>query len=509
MPRESENNRGLVRYEDVGDDYLHKRQLRRSAGWVLLWALGVGAVISGDFSGWNFGLAAGGFGGLAIGTFLMAAMYVCMVYSIAELSAALPHAGGFYSFTRNAFGPLGGFICGVTDTIEYVITPAVVVYFIGSYMQTLFPTVPVPVWWVLFYAVFVFINVRGVELTLKVGLVITAIAAAVLLIFGLAAIFSGKFQGDLLFNIPPNTGNPQWLPFGWGGVFKTLPYAIWFYLAIEQLPLAAEEAHDTVRDIPKALIWGIVTLLGLSLLVLVLNPGLPIIFDIADNGKVTETLTGAAAVAKTGAPIADGFKAIFGDGMVTKALTVLALTGLIASFHTIIYAYGRVLFSLSRAGYYPRWMSIVSKFHTPAIALILGGLIGLGCAALIQFAGTTVGPALLNMAVFGAVISYTLVMLAYIKLKVSRPDLERPYLSPLGIPGAAVGAFLSIVALFACFSDPAYQPGVWGVTVFLVAMILYFLFYSRNKLVRRAPEEEEALLARAMREIEQPEVLGK
>ncbi|WP_254721679.1 amino acid permease [Kovacikia minuta] len=136
----SNNKRGIVQYEDVGDDYLDKRQLRRSAGWVLLWALGVGAVISGDFSGWNLGLAAGGFGGLAIGTFLMAAMYVCMVYSIAELSAALPHAGGFYSFTRSAFGPFGGFICGVTDTIEYVVTPAVVVFFIGSYMNTLLPS---------------------------------------------------------------------------------------------------------------------------------------------------------------------------------------------------------------------------------------------------------------------------------------------------------------------------------------------------------------------------------
>lgn len=495
------NQKRFIRYEDVGDDYLEKRKLRRSAGWILLWALGVGAVISGDFSGWNFGLGVGGFGGLAIGTFLMAAMYVCMVFSIAELTSALPHAGGFYSFTRNAFGPLGGFICGVTDTIEYVITPAVVVYFIGAYMQTLVPTVPVPIWWVVYYALFAFINIRGVELTLKVGLVVTAIAAAVLLIFGGSVLFSGKFDGSLLFNITPESGNPAWLPFGWGGVFKSLPYAIWFYLAIEQLPLAAEEAHDTVRDIPKALIWGIMTLLGLSLLVLVLNPGLPIDFTGAD--KVS--FTGAAAVGKTGAPIADGFKVIFGNGLLFQILTVAALSGLVASFHTIIYAAGRVMFSLSRAGYYPRWISIVSKWHTPAIAILVSSGVGLACAFLIQFGGTTVGPALLNMAVFGAVISYTMVMFAYIKLKIDRPQLNRPYLSPLGIPGAVIGSVLSIVALFACFSDPAYRPGVWGVAVFLGVMIAYFFFYSRKKLVARAPEEEDALVDRAMKEIEHPD----
>jgi len=122
-----------------------------------------------------------------------------------------------------AFGPLGGFICGVTDTIEYVITPAVVVYFIGAYMQTLIPAVPVPVWWVVFYALFAFINIRGVELTLKVGLVVTAIATAILLIFGLSAVLSGKFDSSLLFNIPPAVSNPDWLPFGWTGVFKALP----------------------------------------------------------------------------------------------------------------------------------------------------------------------------------------------------------------------------------------------------------------------------------------------
>jgi ethanolamine permease len=491
------NQKGFVRYEEVDDDYLEKRMLRRSAGWILLWALGVGAVISGDFSGWNFGLGAGGFGGLAIGTVLMATMYVCMVFSIAELTSALPHAGGFYSFTRNAFGPLGGFICGVTDTIEYVITPAVVVFFIGAYMQTLMPNVPVPIWWILYYAVFAFINIRGVELTLKVGLVVTAIAAAILLIFGLSAIVSGRFDGSLLFNIAPEGNNPDWLPFGWAGVFKALPYAMWFYLAIEQLPLAAEEANNTVSDIPKALIWGIVTLLGLSLLVLVLNPGLPI--EATADGV---TLTGAAAVGISGAPIADGFRVIFGDSLAFRILTIAALTGLVASFHTILYAAGRVMFSLSRAGYYPRWMSIISKWHTPAIAIIISSLIGLACAFLIQFGGTTVGPALLNMAVFGAVISYTMVMVAYIKLKIERPTMNRPYVSPLGIPGAAVGATLSVIALFACFSDPAYRPGVWGVAVFLAAMIAYFLIYSRNKLVVRAPEEEDALVSQAIKEID-------
>ncbi|GBD22183.1 putative amino acid permease YhdG [bacterium HR28] len=483
--------RGGVRYEKVGQEYLEQRKLRRHANWVLLWALGVGAVISGDFFGWNFGLDAGGFGGLLIATVLMAIMYLCMVYSIAELSTALPHAGGFYSFTRSAFGPWGGYLVGVTDTIEYVITPAVIVVGIGGYMNTLFPSVPVWVWWLVFYAIFVGINIAGVEITLRVGLVVTILAMLVLLIFYIGAVASGAFSWDLVFNIEPDpnrAGSSTFLPKGFYGIFAAIPFAIWFYLAIEELPLAAEETHDVVRDMPRGLITGIFTLLALSVFTLIFNSGV--------NG-------GAAQIGVSGAPLADGFVAVFGSGATTAVLTLIALTGLIASFHTIIYAYGRVIFALSRAGYYPRFLSVTGrKTHTPHRALVAGAIIGLLCALIIDRFGTgIVGAALLNMAVFGAVISYAAVMLAYIRLKIARPELPRPYQSPFGIPGAAIGAALAIISLLATFSIQDYRPGVLGVAFFLVIAILYFAFYSRHRLVAQAPEEEVALILEAEKEL--------
>jgi ethanolamine permease len=479
---------GLVRHQQVDGSYLEKRQLKRSAGWLLLWAMAVGAVISGFFTAWNTGLGAGGFGGMALATVLMAVMYVCMVYSIAELSAALPHAGGFFSFTRSAFGPVGGFVCGVSDTIEYVLTPAVIVVGIGGYLHGVVPGIPVYAWWLIAYSLFVGINIWGVELSLQVGLVITVVAVLVLLIFFAGALGSGAFQKDLLFNVPDMEGQTNsWLPKGWFGVFATLPFAIWFYLAVEQVPLAAEEAHDSVNDIPRALTWGIATLLVLSIFVLVLNPGV--------GG-------GAVALAKSEAPLEDGFKAVFGDGKLTRIMTFLALSGLVASFHSTIYAYGRVLFALSRAGYVPRWISITNRRHTPHVALVLGGLVGLGCAVVIDHFGKGfLGAALVNMAVFGAVISYILVMCSYIKLAWSQPDLARPYRSPLGVPGAAVGALLAFTSLFACFSVEDYRPGVWGVAIFLAAAILYFGLHSRHHLVAQAPEEESALLAEAQKDL--------
>ncbi len=144
---------GSVKYEKVDAGYFARRQLRRYAGVWSLWALGVGAVISGHFSGWNLGLASGGFGGLLIATLLIGAMYVALSFSLAEMSPALPHTGGAYSFARSAMGPWGGFVTGLAENIEYVLTPAVIVFFIGSYLQGIFgtPAEWQPLWWALGY----------------------------------------------------------------------------------------------------------------------------------------------------------------------------------------------------------------------------------------------------------------------------------------------------------------------------------------------------------------------
>src|SRR3954471_17402654 len=110
---------GSVTYRDAEHGYFERRALRRHAAFWSIWALGVGAVISGDFYGWNAGLTTGGIGGLAvatggiggllIATAIIAVMYYGLIYSIAEMAPTLPHTGGAYSFARSSMGPWGGF----------------------------------------------------------------------------------------------------------------------------------------------------------------------------------------------------------------------------------------------------------------------------------------------------------------------------------------------------------------------------------------------------------------
>jgi ethanolamine permease len=188
---------GGVSYHVPGHDYFEQRELRRRAGVLSLWALGVGAVISGEFSGWNLGFAVGGWGGMFIGTIIITIMYLGLTYSIAEMSAALPHTGGAYSFARTAFGPWGGFITGVAENIEYVLTPAVIVYFVGTYLTAIFQTPPAfqPLWWALGYITFVGLNTRGVELSFIVTITATLLAIGVLVVF-----LSAQFRSPTLAN---------------------------------------------------------------------------------------------------------------------------------------------------------------------------------------------------------------------------------------------------------------------------------------------------------------------
>jgi len=480
---------GAASFSRVDEQYLEARQLQKSAGWVLLAALGVGAVISGDFFGWQFGLAAGGFGGLLVAVVVIAVMYVCMVFSIAELSAAMPNAGGFYGFTRSTFGPGMAFLNSTTDMVEYVVTPAVIVAGISFYADILVD-LPNWLWWLGFYALFVAINAWGTELTFKVALVVTGLSIGVLLVMYVGVLVTGSFDAGLLTNIEPNTeriGSSDFLPEGFYGIWAALPFAIWFYLAIEQLPLAAEESHDVERDMPKALILGMGALIVLSILTLVLNTGVA---------------GGAAEVGSVDEPLFVAFKAVFDDGATAKLLAAIALIGLIASFHSIIYAYGRVLFAASRSGYIPRSISKVSPRKTPVRALLLGAAVGFLLTVILdRYGDSSLGSALLTMAVFGATISYALVMFTYIMWRRRRPDMARPYRSPLGVPGAAVGLVISLIALAATLAIGDNRPGVVGTGVFVGAMFAYYWLYSRHRLVANSPEEAVALMRQAEREI--------
>jgi len=286
-------------------------------------------------------------------------------------------------------------------------------------------------------------------------------------------------------------GGGSWFPFGVKGVLMTLPFAVWLFLAIEQLPLAAEESADPKKDMPKGLILGMLTLMVSALLITFLNSSVGSL----DEGK----MHGAFTLSASGEPLLDGFRVLYGSGA-AKTLAFLAVIGLIASFHTIIYAYGRQIYSLARAGYYLPFMSLTNAKKVPHMALYIGSALGFATMMILWFAvkgdatksTAIIGGTLLNMAVFGAMISYAMQGLSFIVLRKNMPNIERPYRSPVGIPGAVVTIVVALVTIYFQLQDPIYRGAVYYVAGFYVLGILYFAVYGRNQLIL-SPEEEFAM----------------
>ncbi len=486
---------GGVSYKQVAADYFHNRGLRRYAKVWSLWALGVGAVISGHYSGWNLGLT-NGWGSMLVAALIIAAMYWGLILSLAEMSPALPHTGAAYSFARSAMGPWGGMVTGLAESIEYILTPAVIVFFIGSYLGAIFQTGPEfqPVWWAGAYVVFLTLNLLGVELSFRVSVLVTVAALAILAVFWVSALpFADFDRWALNIGVGPDgkaielpEGGGEWFPFGWKGVLATLPFAVWLFLAIEQLPLAAEESADPKKDMPKGLIAGMLTLMVSALLITWLNS------SIGKEGG----MHGAFSLSTSGEPLLDGFRVLYGNAA-ANTLAFLAVIGLIASFHTIIYAFGRQIYSLARAGYYLPFMSLTNSRKVPHMALFAGSLLGFGTMMILWYVlghekgGAIIGSTLLNMAVFGAMISYALQGLSFILLRKNMPNITRPYRSPVGVPGAVVTIVVAVLTLYYQLQDPVYQKAVLAVLAFYVLGILYFAFYGRNHLIL-SPEEEFA-----------------
>jgi ethanolamine permease len=480
-----------VEYEDVDAAYLQERSLQRSAGPVLLWGLGVGYVISGDYFGWNFGLNAGGFLGLLVATAIMAALYLALIFSIAELASAMPVAGGPYAFARRALGPWGGYATGLAVTIEYVVAPAVIATGIGGYVAGMFAAPPpwvadaVPI---AAYAIFVGINLLGSRTSLRLLLAITVLSVLVLLVWAIAVL--PHVHWSRLHDLPADPGATTLLPHGPWGIVAALPAAGWFYLAVEGVPQAAEETRDPARDLPRGMIAAMLSLIALSFVVLLLAPA----------------AAGTAALAQSANPLPAAIEAVSGRGTIYWIVTIVGLAGLVASFFGIIFAYSRQIFALSRAGYFPRWLSRTNRHKAPHWALVVPAIVGWGTIQIVDAWNDGKVPTadlLMQVAVFAALASYVIMMVSHLVLRRREPAMPRPYRTP----GYPLTPMLALVLALVAMSSTLFYGGsaatvVVGAAVMMGVGLLWFVLYSRHHLVAHAPEEEGALVRAAEAELD-------
>ncbi|XAG71706.1 ethanolamine permease [bacterium 19CA06SA08-2] len=416
-----------------------KPELKRTLGAFHLWGIAVGLVISGEYFGWSYGWAQAGTMGFLVTSLLVATMYTAFIFSFTELTTSIPHAGGPFAYAYRAFGPVGGYIAGFATLVEFVFAPPAIAMAIGAYLNVQFPAID-PKWVaVSAYLIFMTLNLVGVGIAATFELLVTLLAIFELLVF-MGVVSPGFSASNFMLN--GWAGQQEFSLGALPGIFAAIPFAIWFFLAIEGAAMAAEEAKEPKKTIPKAFIGGILTLVMLAMGVMVFAGG---VGDWRQLANIND-------------PLPQAMKMIVGESSGWLHMLVwLGLFGLIASFHGIIMGYSRQIFALARAGYLPgapgALASVNRRFQTPHWAILAGGVVGILAIfsdSLIVIGGLSLTANIVTMAVFGAIVMYIISMAALFKLRRSEPALERPFRAPLYpfAPALALGlAVLCLVAM--------------------------------------------------------------
>jgi ethanolamine permease len=430
--------------------------LRRTLGPVALWGLGVGYVISGEYFGWNLGLPLGGTYGMLAATVAVTAMYLTFVFSYAELACAIPRAGGAFVYCARGLGPFWGCLAGVVQIVEFVFAPPAIAMAIGAYLGQRFAGLDPRVVAIAAYLLFTGLNAWGVKQAAAFEVFITVLAVAELLLF--IGVVAPSFQLENLQRDP--------LPNGWSGAFAALPFAIWFYLAIEGVANAAEEARNPQRDVARGFGSAILTLMVLALGVFFFAVGV-------DGWRTIVYAPGATDPSDAPLPLALA-KVVSKESHLYTLLLGVGLLGLVASFHGIILAAGRATMEFGRSGYAPRALGAIHpRTHTPVAALVLNMAVGI-VAILSGRTGD-----IITLSCFGAVALYVLAMAALFALRRREPQLPRPFRAvayPVFPAIALVLALISLVAL------TVYNLRIAGIFAGLLALgVLYYLARVRGK----------------------------
>lgn len=433
----------------------------------MLWGLGVGYVISGMYFGWNLGLEKGGTLGLAIATFFIMVMYVTFTFSYTELACAIPKAGGAFDYARRALGKDLGFVAGMAQNIEFIFAPPAIAFAIGAYFNLFFPQIPILAIAVFSYVVFTALNIYGVKAAATVELIITILAVGELLLF--AGVSLPHFE---LANLQHNA-----FPNGWQGVLAAIPFAIWFFLAIEGVANVAEEALNPQRTMLLGFGSAILTLIILCVLVFVSSVGV----------AGWEAIVYKADGRTSDSPLPMALEHVVGsNNLLYHLLITVGLFGLIASFHGIILAAGRSSFEFGRVRFAPSFLGKVHRrFRTPANALVVNMLIGV----VALFTGKTAE--IITISVLGALTLYIVSMIALLKLRKKEPELHRPFKVPFYPFFPTVALLIAVVS----FAAMALYNGKLTLIYFLLlgAGYLFFKLFS-GRAVQSATNRESPVL---------------
>ena len=424
--------------------------------WIKVASIGIAIAISGNFSGWNYGLAIGGWGGMFAAALAVAVLFFCLAQCLAELVSALPQGAGFDFYARAALGPTSGYVCGMAVALALAIGTGLAATFAEAYCSALLGVGGWPVKLALF-AIVIGLQLRGAEDAASMTMVTGAVALAILIAFCVFAAPHFTFANLLTSSSSRSPGTL--FAHGLAGTVGCIPYALFLFLGVEQAAHAASEMRDMSTSMPKALMTaiGVAVLIGVSVLLF-----------------ATAT-AGVDRLATSNDPLFTALESHLGTttgAAMAKVVGFGALVALMATFFSLAYAGSRQIFHLANSGNLPHALARTNGRRAPTGALIVVGAIGI-CAAGFRPESVMV------VFIFLISVSHILLIASFLRLRRSQPLLERPYRAIGGSRMAYIAGGLSLAVISSC-----YELEVRALTCSILGLAALTFFFR----IKRPPQ---------------------
>lgn len=431
--------------------------LKRSLGFWTSYATATGLVVAGTTMvslGYSMGLNGPAF---IISAFLAMLISIVVSFSYAELSSILPGAGMIGDYTLAAMGRfmaivavLGGYIVLVSAAGAMESITA------GLAAEMLSPAVDSTTVAIILLVFFLIVNLIGVDVFGSVQVLLTVtmmVSTGVMGLMGLLGIGTVAEPQAVAFN-----------PAGWGTVFQSLALGIWLYIGIEYICPMAEEVKNPSRTIPRAMIWGLVTIFIADMLF----------------GQALTKYVPLDKLVSSSTPQVDGGLAMFGKpGMIFIVLiTILASASSISSH---LAAVPRMLYGLAREGMLPKMFTYIHpRFRTPWVGIVAVFLL-LCIPFLLSISMDLIATLILSSCVTW-LLSYLIAQVNVIILRKKYPDLHRPFKTPFYPLPQILGILGTLYAIFTIHPETDMKIKIYSISgACLLAIVAYAYIWLKFK----------------------------
>lgn len=386
---------------------------------------------------------------------------------LAEMAVAMPVAGSFQVYAAKAIHPMAGFVTGWTYWLAFLIGPASETIAAGTFLHLWFPTVPIWIFSLVVALLMTAVNLIGVVVFGEVEFwlsLIKVVALIIFIIWGAVAVFGLQMEGVSFSNITAGGG---FAPMGASGVVAAMIIVLFSYGGSEAIGTAAEESAHPETDIPK-------TLRGTVLRIVVLFVG---------SISVLLMVVPWNTAGTSSSPYVDAFT-ILGGPIAGNLMNFVVLTAALSCIDSGVFATSRMLFSLSRDGYFPKVFSgIHPRSKTPVAAIAICCLVLFAGALMFFFFGGFAYVWLASLSGFGFLFSWLMIALSQPRLR-RIVETENPSMLRWKVPFYPYSQYLSVILMIAVLIGQFFVPNGWKVMAaglaWLIFASLYYLLVARK-----------------------------